>query len=271
MWLEGLVDGEFEETSDAVGWRALSFAKLIHRGVDVPRAFVLPRVHFDAFAARPQGEPLPDAVIDAIQAGWAGLGGPAAVRASPLSALGTGARPRRRGGLPEREMYLHLVDAAEVCEAVRRFWSRMLSSDPRTPAAAMVQRFVVAEASVVLHRPRSGQDVLHIEAAFGGGDLLAAGLVLPDRLVVEVPSARVASRRLGRKQHLSSPRPEGGVHRRTAPPGAARQAAVSDATAARLVALWRQAEEILGRLGSLSVAVAPDHLWVTSVRVLDPP
>jgi pyruvate,water dikinase len=264
-WLEGLVG---DEHADHVGWRAIVFARLIRAGVDVPPGFVLPRTLWEACQTVPPGEPLPRSVAQAVDEGWARLGGPAVLRASPLG-VPSPSKARSRGGRPEREMYLNLVDAAEVSEAVRRFWSRMREAVPPIPAAAIVQRYIVADIAALVHEPPALKDVLQIESVFGGGDLLAAGLTVPDKSIVEMAGGRVRSRRIGRKPQQSVPRPEGGVRRRTAPPGAAKQSSMSDEVAQALVKLWAQVQDVLGHLSSLSVAIAQGRPWVTSVRLED--
>ena len=173
-------------------------------------------------------------------------------------------------GRPDREVFLHLQEATDVIEAIRRVWLHSLSSVPAAPAAVLVQRFVPAEASAVVG-PARDRKLLDIRSAHGLGDLLAAGLLAPDRHLVRRDTGVVVSRRIGRKAHVSVPNPDGGTMRMPLPAEAAGQPALSEARLKRTAELWIAAEAAANApLQMLGVAFAGDDAAVTGVALAEP-
>ena len=267
MWLEGEVDpGE-------VGARATALARLRAGGVPVPRAFVLGRALFIEFTSRARRDDarhvpvkLPAELSREIAVALRGLGGSFAIRRSPLE----GAPPddawlsSSQGGRPERETYLHLTDASEVSEAIRRIWGQgLITSPPPVPVAIVVQRFMAPEVCAVVRRDRTDSDVLHVSSTLGVGDLLAAGLVVPDRHTIRCDGHVLASA-LGRKAQMSVPRPDGGVVRVPVPAHAARRAAIDDAKLAELACTWRTAAAAVESLMSLGCSWSGGRWHATS-------
>jgi phosphoenolpyruvate synthase/pyruvate phosphate dikinase len=268
VWLEG------EVAAEEVGARATAFARLAHAGLAVPRAFVLGRAPFERHVAKlTQGHkadsaPLAVETSRAIAEAMRTLGAHVAIRRSPLAAppaVEAPSRNRRGGGRPERETYLNLTAAAEVSEAVRRIWARTVRSGS-PPAAIVVQAFVPADAAAVVHLDPADADLLHVESCLGVGDLLSAGLVLPDRHGVRLATGEILSRKLGRKAQMSVADADGGVRRLPVPPARTRAAALDDATLVRLVDVWRAATAALGPLLGLGVAVVGGVPTITSVK-----
>jgi len=240
----------------------------------VPEGFALGRAGYDAFAAeararapRESQTALPDAVAGAVAEGLAALPGPVAVRRSPLHDEPAPASARRRGGRPDRETYLHLTEPADVAEAVRRVWAHAMVSAPHRPVAVLVQRFFLPDASAVLRRDPARPEVLLVEAAYGIGDLLAAGLVVPDRYAIRAADGGVLEKKIGRKTQMSVPRKDGGVRRVPVPPALARTDALDDGSTAPLADLWRAAETAVGPLASLSVALSGREQRVTAAAL----
>lgn len=290
VWLEG------EVSREELGERAAGFAGLASAELPVPRGFALGRTWFDRYAARVRGQtakdlapPLPQEMRRAIAEAFRALGGSAAIRRSPLgsrsesssplgsrsesttmtraasptpgASLPSGTRPRR-GGRPDRETYLHLTTAADVAEAVRRLWSRACVASE--PLAILVQAFVAADASAVAHRDPTDPQILQVEATFGVGDLLAAGLVVADRYAVRIGDGAVLSRRVGRKAQMSLPHEDGGLRRLPVPSSRARSAALDDTAVATIASLWSRAELAVGPLEAVSVAFASGAPTITA-------
>ncbi len=240
----------------------------------MPRAFVLGRTLFkrltaavrpDDLGALPAKLPadLHREVADALRA----LGGSCAIRRSPLEKgpKSSGSWQAVTGGRPERETYLHLTDVAEVSEAVRRIWGAgHQTAPPPAVVAIVVQRFILPEVCAVVRRDRADDGVLHAQSTLGVGDLLAAGLVVPDRHTLRKRDGSVLAAALGRKAQMSVPRPDGGVVRVPVPARAARQLAVDEAKLTAMAATFRGAEETLGPLVSLALAWSAGRWFVTS-------
>lgn len=265
---------------EAAGWRAGLFARLSAAGLPVPPGFVLGREEFERYAAEMQSgirggvpanlsRPTREAIVEALRA----LGGPVAVRRSPLE-LAAGSTPpveadsgnavRRVVGRPEREIFLHLAEPEDVLEAVRRLWMHALSP-PAAPAAVLVQRFVTPEVSAILWRDRADAGVLHVEAVRGVGDLLHAGLVTPDHYTIRRRDGTVLGRRVAHKAYASMPCEDGGVRRVNLPPELAQAPALDDETLPGLAMLWRRVERAIGTVVTLSVAAANGELYVVDV------
>jgi phosphoenolpyruvate synthase/pyruvate phosphate dikinase len=264
VWLEG--EGV---ASGDVGERAAALARLRGGGLPVPKAFVLGRSHFMELCATVRRDEngalpakLPPDLHRGISDGLRALGGSCAIRRSPLEARARSSASWQAvtGGRPERETYLHVTDVAEVSEAVRRIWSTA-----SVPAVAIiVQRFIAPEVCAVVRRDRSDDDLLHAQSTLGVGDLLAAGLVVPDRHTLRKRDGAVLAAALGRKAQMSVPRPDGGVVRVPVPARAARQLAVDEPRLADMAATFRRAEDTLGRLASLALAWSAGRWFVTS-------
>jgi phosphoenolpyruvate synthase/pyruvate phosphate dikinase len=271
VWLDGSVVDAGE-----VGERAASLARLRAEGVPVPRSFVLGRglrAEFTAAAlreaAREAPVKLPALVHGEITGALRTLAGSCAIRRSPLG--GARARPdpswlnQTHGGRPERETYLNLTDVAEVGEAVRRVWGQELVTDaPHPGVAIIVQRFMTSDVCAAVRRDPADPDVLHIHSSLGVGDLLAAGLVVPDRHTVRRRDGATLACSLGRKAQMTVPRPDGGVVRVPVPAHAARRLAMDDDRLRALHVTWATAEEALPGLNALALSHASGHWFVTS-------
>ncbi len=281
VWLDGEGAEEGQRVAE-VGERAAALARLLAHGLPVPRTFVLGRsllLDFTSEARRDaQQAPvkLPAEVHREIVGALRGLGGSFAIRRSPFA-------PRERattdsswltttmGGRPERETYLHLTDAAEVSEAVRRIWgSGMTTSPPPAQVAIMVQRFILGDVCAAVRRDRADPDVLHVMSSLGVGDLLAAGLVVPDRHTLRRRDGSVLGCALGRKAQMTVPRPDGGVVRVPVPAQSARQLACDDAKVAELHATWRAAEKVLPDLAGLAMSWCAGRWYVTTAVTRKP-
>jgi phosphoenolpyruvate synthase/pyruvate phosphate dikinase len=272
VWLDGRgVDlGE-------VGARAAALAQLRGEGLPVPRAFALGRSLLGRInntrgkhdqAALIAGK-LPADVQREIGAALRTLGGSYAIRRSPLDPTRVASDDSwlvtTRGGRPERETYLNLTDIAEVSEAVRRIWGQAHATSPPRPAVAIVvQRFVAPEVCALVRHDREA-GALHVLSTLGVGDLLAAGLVVPDRHTIRRHDGGVITSSLGRKAQMSIPKQDGGMARVPVPAAAARLMALDEPKLVELARTWRIAEESVGPLYSLAVAWSGGRWYVTTV------
>jgi hypothetical protein len=272
VWLDG-AGAKLAE----VGERAAALDRLTGlapHGVLVPRTFVLGRSMLREFVVRARRDiaqhvpvRVPLEVVRDIAVAVKSLTGSVAVRRSPLEAAADGAEAHwlttTMGGRPERETYLHLTDATEVSEAVRRVWGPA-SGGREPPVAIMVQRFMVPEVCAAVRRDRTDAELLHIMSSLGTGDLLASGLVVPDRHRLRRATGEVLACSLGRKAQMTVPRPDGGLVRVPVPAQAARQLAVDDDKLRELYATWRSAEEALPGLAAMGLSWSGGRWYVTS-------
>jgi phosphoenolpyruvate synthase/pyruvate phosphate dikinase len=282
VWLDG--PGEVADRTRVagvreIGSRAVALSRLRAHGVPVPHGFVLGRTLFTEFTAtlhrgtQSQKSPpkLSPPVLKEIAKALLSLGGSVAIRRSPLGEnQHSGVWQVVSGGRPERETYLHLTDAAEVHEAVRRIWGGGAGGSSPIPVAIVVQRFIQPEVSAVARRDPADDSVLHVQSTLGIGDLLAAGLVVPDRHTVRACDGTVLASSLGRKAQMTVAKSDGGVVRVPVPATSARAIALDNAKLAELAALWRAAESALGQLTQVAMGWSQNHWYVTSVVEAQP-
>jgi hypothetical protein len=276
VWLEG----EGVDLAE-VGPRAQLLARLRTSGLAVPRAFVLGRTLIHRIvsdrksAESPTSPPLkiPTALQHEVAEAVRALGGAFAIRRSPFEAghLTAENLTDTRGGRPERETYLHLLDVADAVEAVRRIWAAALSGKSPPRVAIVVQRFIVPEISAILRRDRHDPGLLHVISSLGVGDLLAAGLVVPDRHTLRVCDGSIQSSILGRKAQMSVPRQDGGLLRVPVPAASARRMALDATALADTCRLFLEAEEAAGPLQQISVAFAGAKTFITTAVPAAPP
>ena len=194
---------------------------------------------------------VPEQIANAVRTAYLSLGeGPVAVRSSAtaedladLSFAG------------QQDTYLGIVGEAAVLDAIRDCWSSLWTAraivyrrrnfvpDGAAALAVVVQRLVPADVSGVLFtaNPLTGhRGEMVLDATFGLGEALVAGLVEPDHVVADARTGRVQHRRLGAKAVATVASPDGGVV--TTSREAAIDSALTDAQVAALVALGRQAQ-----------------------------
>jgi pyruvate, water dikinase len=265
VWLDGSSITGVDPAE--VGVRAAVLAQLLAGGVPVPRGFVLGRTLYQRFQERARagdglGRPtaLPADVQREVAEAVRSLGGSFAIRRSPLDGATADKvdwMTTTLGGRPERETYLNLTDASEVNEAVRRIWAT------GQPIPIVVQRFMTPDVCALLRRDRADADVIHVASSLGVGDLLAAGLVVPDRHTLR-QDGHVLACNPGRKAQMTVPFADGGVVRVPVPAHSARQLAMDDAKLAELAATWRSASRACDGLLALGVSWSAGRWWATS-------
>jgi pyruvate,water dikinase len=165
---------------------------------------------------------IPDHLQAAIIDGYAKIkDGPVAVRSSATTE-----------DLPDlsfagqQDTFLNILNQEQLLAAVVNCWSSLWTGraigyrlrnaiDQNTISlAVVVQRMVASQVSGVLFtaNPLTGlRSETVIDAVFGLGEALVSGQVEPDQFIADSASGKIISRRLGGKQLITHPRPEGGV------------------------------------------------------------
>ncbi len=159
----------------------------------------------------------------------------------------------------QHDTYLNVVGAAAIVAHVRRCWASLFTDRAvtyrarngvdhrRAQMAVVVQQMVVSEAAGVLFTANpvtSDRTVASVEASFGLGEALLAGLVNPD--VYEVRDGVLLRRSVGSKRIALEAAPGGGTREREVEPGRAAQPALTDRQVLRLVELGRRLEAHFG-------------------------
>jgi phosphohistidine swiveling domain-containing protein len=221
--------------------------------------------------------PIPDAVADAVMAGYQRLGRdiPVAVRSSATAE-----------DLPfasfagQQDTYLNIVGAAAVLAAVQRCWASLWTDravsyratqgiDPRSVRLAVViQKMVEASVAGVLFTANSvtgRRRQAVIDASPGLGEAVVSGAVNPDHFVVNTDSGEIVERRIGDKRVEIRGRADGGTEhvQRQASNGAC----LTDDQIRALAALGARVEAHYGAPQDTEWAIdANGGLWLTQAR-----
>jgi rifampicin phosphotransferase len=171
----------------------------------------------------------------------------------------------------QQDTYLNVVGPAAILEHVSRCWASLFTERSVTyrlrggfdhrkvHMAVVVQRMVFPRAAGILFTadPVTGnRKVVCIEASFGLGEALVAGLVNPD--VYQVRDGEVVARAVAVKQLASYARPTGGTRELAIEPARQAQPALSDAQVAGLAQLGRRIEAHFGCPQDIEWCLADD-------------
>jgi pyruvate,water dikinase len=175
---------------------------------------------------------------------------------------------------------LNLRSEPELVDAVSAIWRSARSPSafayrerlrlPREPRmAVVVQELVDADSAGVLfsRNPVNGSDELVVEAAWGLGESVVAGLVIPDRFRLKRDGAVVA-RIAGLKDVAIRTDPEGGTSSTHVSDGLTRVLCLDDAQLAALHALALRCDEGFGGSHDLEWAFAGGRLYLLQRRAL---
>jgi pyruvate, water dikinase len=175
---------------------------------------------------------------------------------------------------------LNLRSEPELVDAVLAIWDSARSPSafayrerlrlPREPRmGVVVQELVEADTAGVLfsRNPMTGSDELVIEAAWGLGESVVAGLVTPDRFRLRRDGA-VVQRITGLKDVAVRIDPEGGTREREVPDRLAHMLCLDDCQLAALHALTLRCGEVFAGSHDLEWAFAGDRLYLLQRRTL---
>jgi pyruvate, water dikinase len=252
-----------------VGGKAASLAAATRAGLPVPVGVALPFGFVDAIAA---GDAEARQQLAAI---FRTLGAPLVARSS---AVGEDSEQASFAG--QHLTRLNLRSEPQLVDAVLAIWDSARSPSafayrerlrlPREPRmGVVVQELVEAETAGVLfsRNPMTGSDELVIEAAWGLGESVVAGLVTPDRFRLRRDGA-VVERITGLKDVAVRIDPEGGTREREVPDRLAHMLSLDDRQLAALHALTLRCGEVFAGSHDLEWAFAGDRLYLLQRRTL---
>ena len=228
-----------DASSEAVfGGKAAALAQAIQAGLPVPQGLALAASFVEAVGA---GEPAPTAMLAQLPI----PPGPLAVRSSAVGEDSAGA-----SFAGQHASLLNVRGADELAAAVQAVWRsgcseaalayrRRLGVEGPPRMGVVVQRLAPAEVAGVLFtlNPLTGADERVIEAAWGLGEAVVQGRVVPDRYRVS-RTGEVLERTPGRMPVAVRPVAEGSVAEEPLAPELAGIPCLDDA---RLLALHRLA------------------------------
>jgi pyruvate,water dikinase len=252
----------------ALGGKAVQLGEAIRAGLPVPDGYALSARWVDQVVSGDEG------VLDDLQRLLSVIRQPVAVRSSAVGEDSAGA-----SFAGQHATCLHVepvVDA--VVAAVRHVWAsgrtaaalayrRRLGIEGEPRVAVVVQRMVEPTAAGVLFSrdPVSDEDVRVIEAAWGLGEVVVAGLVTPDRFRV-ARGGSVLERSAGYKDVLIRRSPNGGTEEIPVDPDRAGALCLEDAQLLALHRLAQRCEAVYGGAQDLEWAFMGGELFLLQRR-----
>jgi pyruvate, water dikinase len=203
------------------------------------------------------------------------LGGPLAVRSSAVDE--DGAEASFAG---QHLTLLNVPSCEEVSEALREIWWSANSDSAityrqrvglfvRPCVGVVVQALLDPDAAGVMftQNPINGADERVIEASWGLGEAVVAGLVIPDHFRLD-RSGEVLERTPGVKKIAIRTLPEGGTFEAEVPPELVERLCLDDEQLQELNRLAGRCEEVYGHGRDIEFAFAGRQLYLLQCRAV---
>ena len=223
-----------------------------------------------------EGIAIPDDLAAAIIRSVARLGGQAAY-AVRSSATAEDLPTASFAG--QQDTYLNVVGLAAILQHVSRCWASLFTERAVTyrlrngfdhrkvHMAVVVQQMLFPQAAGILFTANpvtSNRKVVSIEASFGLGEALVAGLVNAD--VYKVRDGEVVAKAVGTKQLAIHAWPAGGTQELAIEPERQEQPALTDAQVVRLAQLGRRIEAHFGHPQDIEWCLVDDGFQIVQSR-----
>ena len=251
------------------GSKAIGLGQALRDGVPVPPGIALSGAVVEAVAA---GE---IRAIRSVDKHARPLGGPLAVRSS--AADEDGAEASFAG---QHLTLLNVPSADELVAALKEIWWSANSDSAityrkrvglftRPSIGVVVQRLLNPEAAGVMftRNPVSGDDERVIEASWGLGEAVVAGLVIPDHFRLD-RSGRMLEATPGLKQIAIRRAPKGGTVEEPIPDHLAERLCLDDAKLALLGRLADRCDEVYGPARDIEWAIEDGTLYLLQCRAI---
>jgi rifampicin phosphotransferase len=223
-----------------------------------------------------EGIAVPDDLAAAITRSVTRLGGPGAY-AVRSSATAEDLPTASFAG--QQDTYLNVVGSAAVLQHVSRCWASLFTERAvayrlrngfdhrKVQMAVVVQRMLFPQASGIAFTAdpvTSNRKVVCIEASFGLGEALVAGLVNPD--VYQVRDGEVVAQAVATKRLAIYARPAGGTQELAIEPERQEQPALTDEQIVRLAQLGRRIEAHFGHPQDIEWCLVDDGFQIVQSR-----
>jgi pyruvate,water dikinase len=260
-----------EEVADTTvfGSKAVGLGQALRDGLPVPPGFALAGALVEAVAS---GE---EEAIEQVVATIGPLGGPLAVRSSAVDEDGSDA-----SFAGQHLTLLNVPSAAELASSLREIWWSANSDSAityrkrvglftRPSVAVVVQQLLDPDCAGVMFtcNPITGADERMIEASWGLGEAVVAGIVIPDSYRV-ARDGQVLERRAGLKRIAVRSLPEGGTVEADVLPELVEQLCLGDAQLEALNNLALRCEEVYGPDRDIEWAVADGIVYLLQCRAV---
>ena len=179
----------------------------------------------------------------------------------------------------QQDTYLNVVGLAAILQHVSRCWASLFTARAVTyrlrngfdhrkvHLAVVVQQMLFPQAAGILFTAdpvTSNRKVVSIEASFGLGEALVAGLVNPD--VYKVRDGEIVAKAVATKQLAIHACPAGGTQEVAVEPASQEQPALTDAQIVRLAQLGRRIEAHFGRPQDIEWCLVDDGFQIVQSR-----
>lgn len=251
------------------GAKAVGLGQALRDGLSVPPGCALCGAIVEAVAA---GE---REAIGEVAAAVRSLGGPLAVRSSAIDEDGAAA-----SFAGQHLTLLNVPSVDDVAQALNRIWWSANSDSAITyrkrvglftrPSVGVVVQVLLdpSSAGVLFTRnPVSGADERVIEASWGLGEAVVAGIVIPDFFRLD-RSGRVLERKPGFKRVAIRSGPGGGTVQEELAREQVEQLCLDDAQLAQLNALAGRCEQVYGPDRDIEWAVAGGTTYLLQCRAI---
>jgi pyruvate,water dikinase len=251
------------------GSKAVGLGDAIRQGLPVPPGVALSGDLVEAIAS---GD---EKAIEKVMKAVADLSAPFAVRSSAVDEDGAAA-----SFAGQHLTVLNVHSTADVPAAVREVWWSANSDSAityrqrvglftRPSVGVVVQTLLNPDAAGVMftEHPVTGADERLIEASWGLGEAVVAGLVIPDHFRLD-RSGRVLERKAGRKRIAIRSLPNGGTFEQPVPPAQVNQICLDDIKLAALGELALRCEKVYGPRRDIEWAFQDGTLYLLQCRAV---
>ena len=219
---------------------------------------------------------IPDDLVAAITRSVTRLGGQAAY-AVRSSATAEDLPTASFAG--QQDTYLNVVGLAAILQHVSQCWGSLFTERAvayrlrngfdhrKVQMAVVVQQMLFPQAAGILFTAdpvTSDRKVVSVEASFGLGEALVAGLVNAD--VYKVRDGEVVDKAVATKRLAIGARPAGGTHELAIDPESQQQPALTDAQIVRLAELGRRIEAHFGQPQDIEWCLVDDGFQIVQSR-----
>jgi pyruvate,water dikinase len=249
------------------GSKAVGLGDAARQGLPVPPGVALSGDLVEAVASE-DAQAIQD-VSNAI----AGLAAPFAVRSSAVDEDGAAA-----SFAGQHLTVLNVHSSADVPGAVREVWwsansdsaityRQRIGKFTRPSVGVVIQTLLNPTAAGVMftENPVTGADERLIEASWGLGEAVVAGLVVPDHFRID-RAGKVLERKAGRKRIAIRSLPNGGTFEQPVPAAQVSQPCLDDAQLAALAELALQCEKVYGPRRDIEWATQDGKFYLLQCR-----
>jgi len=267
--VSGIVPLEDAHDAELFGAKAVGLGDAARAGLPLPPGVALAGAVVEAVAA---GEP---SAVEEMAKLVRPLGGPLAVRSSAVDE--DGAEASFAG---QHVTLLNIPSTDRVSAAVREVWWSANSDSAityrqrvglftRPSVGVVIQRLLDPESAGVMftRNPINGADERVIEASWGLGETVVAGLVIPDHFRID-RSGAVLERTPGLKKLAIRTLAEGGTVEEEVAGERAEQLCLDDAQLGELHRLAQRCEEVYGPDRDIEWAFAGGQLYLLQCRAI---